>query len=215
MGNYQKLTMKVEILDNDIFNSFSSVQLENYLKGNDWREIHHEEKKVSIWERDDKAGHKYRVWLPLNIELADYGVAVGRLIKTVANAEDRSQLQLIEDLDTIATGDIIRASTWDAEYPLSDEQVAYWQEYGDEYMQLSAQAHDLEHLPKKEKTAESEKRMLLYYQRIGELERGFETVPGPREPEEADEDDEIQPVDTEPVQATQEARLVVTQLTLF
>lgn len=104
--------MKVDILDYEGFVSYNPTEIEKYLAAKHWREIRRDERTVSIWELIDSTS-KYRVWLPLDVTLEDYGIAVGRLIKTVAQAENRSQLQLIEDLDTVGIGDVIRAATWD------------------------------------------------------------------------------------------------------
>ena len=104
--------MRVDILDNEIFGSFIPSELERYLAATHWRQIRYEENVVSIWEYETPE-NKYRVWLPLDPGLADYATAVGRLIRTVALAERRSQLQIIEDLDTVVVGDVIRASMWD------------------------------------------------------------------------------------------------------
>jgi hypothetical protein len=118
--------MLVDILDHEIFSSLLPSEIENYLLAAHWHEIRREEDTFSIWEYTGNTDSKYRIWLPLDVRLADYAVAVGRLIKTVASAENRSQLQLIEDLDTIAVGDIIRAATWDelnrasSSIPISD-----------------------------------------------------------------------------------------------
>jgi hypothetical protein len=105
-------TMKVDILDTSVFASFGPEEVQNYLTTCGWIMIRTDTEIVSIWEKE-VTGQLFRVWMPLDVTLADYALSVGRLIRTVAQAEDRSQLQVMEDFGTIATGDVIRASTWD------------------------------------------------------------------------------------------------------
>lgn len=105
--------MKVEILDDEIFNALLPVDIAKYLAGNRWHEIKRNDNEVSIWETADKTGKKYRVWLPLDVNLGDFAISIGRLIKSVAIAENRSQLQVVEDLETVGVGDVIRSGTQD------------------------------------------------------------------------------------------------------
>ena len=105
--------MRVDILDNDVFSALLPTEVERYLAANHWRQIRRDGHTVAVWERDGTASDKLRVWVPLDVGLADYAVAMGRLVKAVALAVNRSQLQIVEDLETIASGDVIRAGTWD------------------------------------------------------------------------------------------------------
>jgi hypothetical protein len=105
--------MKVDILDNDIFASLSPTDIEHYLANTGWRELRRTSGESSIWDKTNSSGNKFRVWVPLDRRFGDYNEGVARLIKTVSTAEDRSQLYLLEDLDTVAIGDIIRIKTRD------------------------------------------------------------------------------------------------------
>jgi hypothetical protein len=105
--------MKVDILDDEIFNTLNPLEVSKYLDSYNWYELKRNDGEVSIWETSDKLGKKYRVWLPLDRDLGDFSISMGRLIKSVAIAENRSQLQLIEDLETVGIGDIIRTASQD------------------------------------------------------------------------------------------------------
>jgi len=105
--------MRVDILDEEVFNSVSPAALEKYLANSQWELVKLISGEVSIWSASSKDGHKHRVWLPLDQELSDYAASVGRLVRTIAEVEDKSQLQIVEDLETIAIGDIVRYKSYD------------------------------------------------------------------------------------------------------
>jgi len=167
--------MRVDILDNDLFSSLAPSEVERYLTAAQWREVHREEETVSIWEHSDVSNGKYRVWLPLNAEFADYGTAVGRLIKTLALAEDRSQLQILEDLNTVAVGDVIRASTWDeldrtsSTIPIVDGLFLLRRVYG---MARSAASATVEKKPVFPSRSSNQVVEYLQHLRLGQTERG-------------------------------------------
>jgi hypothetical protein len=104
--------MKVEITDDGVFNKLSPKHLRNYLISKDWQCIKQIENTFSIWDIQAEE-QKYRVWLPEDTELGDFSLAMARTIKTLAVFESRSQLDLLEDIDTLAIGDVVRVRTFD------------------------------------------------------------------------------------------------------
>lgn len=105
--------MKVDVRDDEIFDALTPVALEQYLRNSRWTEQKHIPGEVSIWSYDSGDGQKHRVWLPLDRGLSDYAQSVNRLVRVLADVENRSQLQLIEDLETVAIGDVIRFKSFD------------------------------------------------------------------------------------------------------
>lgn len=105
--------MRIDILEEDVFNSISPVALEKYLINARWERLKTIPGEVSIWSLVSADGQTHRVWLPLDQELSDYAVSVKRLVSTVAKAEDQSQFQIIEDLETVAVGDVVRFKSYD------------------------------------------------------------------------------------------------------
>ncbi len=104
--------MKIEIVDHKIFNGLNPVDIEKYLRTTGWRLVRREDGDVSIWEtrlRDET----FRIWLPLNRNYGDFAESMKRLVRTIAMVENRSQLALIEDLDTIGIGDVLRLRSFD------------------------------------------------------------------------------------------------------
>ena len=105
--------MKVEILDYQIFDTLDPTDVEKYLSGNNWQELRRISGEVSIWETSAQSGKRHRLWLPQDRELGDFAASMGRVIKAIALAENRSQLQVLEDLETVTIGDIIRVGSQD------------------------------------------------------------------------------------------------------
>ena len=103
----------MDVLDNEIFAALSPTKIERYLANTGWRESRRTPGEVSIWEKESSGDNKVRVWVPLNQEFGDYNESVSRLVKAVSAAENRSQLYLLEDLDTVAVGDVVRVKTRD------------------------------------------------------------------------------------------------------
>jgi len=105
--------MRVDILDRDLFGALDPAELERYLSSNNWLEVRRVSGQVSIWEMRNGTGKPHRVWVPCDPQLGDFAVSMERALKSVALAEDRSQLQVLEDLETVGIGDVIRLGTTD------------------------------------------------------------------------------------------------------
>lgn len=105
--------MKVEILDKESFAGLAPSHIEHYLASSGWEEFRRTPGELSIWDKKLDGGKKSRVWVPLNRDLGDFEESMSRLIKAISTSEDRSQLELLEDLDTITIGDVVRVKTRD------------------------------------------------------------------------------------------------------
>ena len=129
--------MKVQIADSDAFNSIDPQLAERYLLANGWIEKHRLESDVAIWSNDRPDHRGRRLWLPFNIELADYGIIMGRAIRVLSEVEGKSELQVFEDLNTVALGDVVRNIGYD---PLNRESGTLPYFYGEK---LIRQTKDL------------------------------------------------------------------------
>jgi hypothetical protein len=118
--------MKVEITDDKVFNALSPKDLQNYLISKDWQCIKKVDNTFSIWELINNE-LKYKIWLPEDYTLGDFSHAMSRTIKTLAIAENRSQLELLEDIDTLTIGDVVRVRTFD---PMNTNSSSLPFEYG-------------------------------------------------------------------------------------
>lgn len=105
--------MKIDILEHEVFDSVDYTVLARYLTAQSWNIQSDSLPGASIWDKQTPTGARFRVWLPQDRRFADYSESMARVIRTVAESENRSQLQVLEDLETITIGDVIRVRTVD------------------------------------------------------------------------------------------------------
>ncbi|MDM8551414.1 hypothetical protein QUF72_15115 [Desulfobacterales bacterium HSG2] len=105
--------MKVDILENRIFDTLNPKELERYLSNNRWKELKRVPGEVSIWDNNSERGKKFRIWLPLDNNLGDFAVSMKKVVRTLSLSENRSQLEILEDFNTITIGDVIRVKSED------------------------------------------------------------------------------------------------------
>jgi len=104
--------MKVDILENKIFNSLNPKDIENYLLNKKWKEIKIIPNEVSIWD-NNKNRENFRIWLPLDYNFGDFAISMKRVVNTLSSFENRSQFEILDDFATIAVGDVIRLKSYD------------------------------------------------------------------------------------------------------
>jgi hypothetical protein len=100
--------MKVDILDHATFNALNPSSIEKYLVSQQWHEVKRIESEVSLWVKSGE-----RILLPLDSNLGDFALSLRRVVSTLAEVENRSQLEVLEDFDTVTIGDIIRVKGQD------------------------------------------------------------------------------------------------------
>lgn len=105
--------IKVDILESDVFYGISPIDVGKYLSVNNWVQRKLLPNDVAIWSKRKEGDGLYRLWLPLDNELVDFAESMKKAITVIAQDEGRSQLELIEDFNTIAIGDIIRLNSFD------------------------------------------------------------------------------------------------------
>lgn len=99
--------MKVDITDNATLEALNPSHIEKYLISLQWREVKRIEGETSLWVKSD--GEKSsRILLPLDSNLGDFALCMSQVISRLAKFENRSQLEILEDFDTLAIGDVIR-----------------------------------------------------------------------------------------------------------
>lgn len=105
--------MMEEYLSKDKFTTLSYSTIVNYLEANDWLLEKDINDDVSIFSKKGKLGKRQLVWIPKRTSSSDYFSMIVRAIKGIADAESKFELQIIDDLNTIAIGDVIRIHTYD------------------------------------------------------------------------------------------------------
>lgn len=100
--------MKVQITDPSVFSSINPSAMMRFLNVNGWIEVRRVANELAVLAKRDSDRNRHLVWMPFDHQNADYASMVSRVITTVAEAEDKSELQILDDVETVAIGDIIR-----------------------------------------------------------------------------------------------------------
>lgn len=101
--------MKIDITDHATLNALNPSSIEKYLISRQWQELKRIEGEVSLWVKSHhKVKEQHRILLPLDSDLGDFALSMSRVVSTLAELENRSQLEVLEDFDTVAIGDILR-----------------------------------------------------------------------------------------------------------
>lgn len=105
--------MKIDILEHEIIDTIDPGLIARYLGSQNWTKLPDSFSGLEIWDKESSDHRHFRVWLPQSRRFADFDTSILRVVNTLAQVEDRSQLQIIEDFETVGTGDIIRVKTED------------------------------------------------------------------------------------------------------
>ena len=101
--------MKVEIPANDIASSLPLSSVLSYLKTDGWRQVGPWGDRAVIYAKE-AGGREWQVLIPLGDSLSDYGEVMERLVTVLAQAEERSELDVFTDLSNTSS-DIIRLAS--------------------------------------------------------------------------------------------------------
>ena len=102
--------MKVEIRDPATLSALKPLETAAYLRAMGWRKEADLDGKGSLWLQALPDGEEFDVTLPLKRDLADYALRMGELLRTLAAAERRSELEVLRDVMT-TTADLVRVRT--------------------------------------------------------------------------------------------------------
>jgi len=105
--------MNVDIQDHAVFDSFEPDVVLRYLEAHRWTEIKRIPREMAVFELASDKEEPYRVWVPLSRKFRDYSRVMGSAFKTLAESEGKSQLQMLDDLQTRAIGDVVRVASED------------------------------------------------------------------------------------------------------
>ena len=103
--------MKASVRDSDVLNSMGPLELLSYIRASGWEQQQWVPEKFSVWTKRTDQG-EFEVTLPL-VKFRDYSIRVGELLSTLEVVEQRSQLEIVSDLN-VATADVVRVSS---DYP--------------------------------------------------------------------------------------------------
>src|SRR5271165_122105 len=97
--------MKATIRDAEILRAIRPLELVGYLRANGW----HEEQPLergAFWLKESKE-QSYELLLPLDSNLGDFANRIAEVLQVLERAEQRSQLEIVEDL-MMVSADVIR-----------------------------------------------------------------------------------------------------------
>ena len=94
--------MKALITDRKVFESLKLPELVAYLRSEGWVLTGYMGDTATVWKRLDQ-----HVLLPQEASFADYSRRVAEILDTLAEVENRSQLEIVRDLAT-ASSDVVR-----------------------------------------------------------------------------------------------------------
>lgn len=105
--------MRIEIRDDNAFASIKPYALMRFLNVNGWKEARRIEGEAVVYSKTANAESTALVWAPLSDGFSDFASAVARLVRTVSEVENKSELLLLDELETAAVGDVITLRTYD------------------------------------------------------------------------------------------------------
>ncbi|MER9124262.1 hypothetical protein NKH81_14360 [Mesorhizobium sp. M0959] len=165
--------MKVVVQDTATLRALKPLELAAYLRAKGWRQEADLNGKGSLWLLKSPGGAEFDVTLPAKRELGDYVLRVAEVLQTLANAEERSQLDVLRDVQTTSADLVrVRAPSRDAEngtLPL-DQAVAFVERSRD--MMLAAACAAIDKRPFYAKRKAQQAMDHLSHLRMGQTERG-------------------------------------------
>ena len=94
--------MKARITDRKVFESLRPLDVVAYLRSEGWVLAGYYAESATVWKRQAQ-----QVLLPQDSSFADYPRRLAEILDTLAEVENRSQLEIVRDLAT-ATSDVVR-----------------------------------------------------------------------------------------------------------
>ena len=99
--------MKVQIRDKEALESLTTTTLRTYLKLQGWTDVRRWGKRAEIHSKES-SGRLWEVAIPLRDDCSDYAEFMAEAVTALAEAEDRSQLDVFYDLANPVAGTVLR-----------------------------------------------------------------------------------------------------------
>ena len=90
--------MSRSAFDISLLDTVKPQEVQGYLESHGWIQQEKIGNKASIWIQPCEDGDEFEVLLPLIKELRDYSANISTLIETLEIAEQRSQIEILNDL---------------------------------------------------------------------------------------------------------------------
>lgn len=99
--------MRVDIQDADVLRAVNPLELLAYLRSSGWAEARNEPGRFAIWIRGTIEKPGAEIVLPLDRTVRDYARRIHEALTTLEQVEERSEIQILQDLAT-TSADVIR-----------------------------------------------------------------------------------------------------------
>jgi hypothetical protein len=100
--------MRIAIQDSSVLCSLKPLELMAYLRTKGWTQESEISNKAFLWVSPGN----HDITVPARRELGDYVLRISEALSTLSKVEDRSQLDVLKDIQT-TTSDLIRIRTSD------------------------------------------------------------------------------------------------------
>jgi hypothetical protein len=165
--------VKVEVRDAAALNALKPLEMAAYLRAKGWRKEADLNGKGSLWLQEAPNGEEFDITLPLKRDLADYALRMGELLRTLAAAERRSELEVLRDVMT-TTADLVRVrapshSAENGTLPL-EQAVSFVERSRDMMLSAACAAHEKRSFYAKRKPQQAMD--YLRQVRMGQTEQG-------------------------------------------
>jgi hypothetical protein len=96
--------MRVTITDKEALRALSWKAVKKYLDAAGWRQVEDMPGKSAAYQHTDEDGRLWEILVLLRDDLADYVSRMGDAVSTLACVEDRSELDVYDDLAALDAG---------------------------------------------------------------------------------------------------------------
>jgi hypothetical protein len=99
--------MKATIHDAAALRTLGPLDVAAYLRSNGWRQVDRIGDRGVVWTLGPGGRDEFEILVPLSRDLGDFVPRMADVLRTLEVAERRSQLEILQDLTTLAA-DVIR-----------------------------------------------------------------------------------------------------------
>jgi hypothetical protein len=93
--------MKVTIKDREVLQALDSEAVADYLLAYGWKQVEQIGDKGTAWKLCAEQNREYEILLPLRRTVGDYVLRMADILRTLEVAEQRSQLDIWNDIEQI------------------------------------------------------------------------------------------------------------------
>lgn len=90
--------MDVTVKDIELLKAIHPQQVATYLQAQGWQQKQQITDQAIIWMKDNQSHGEFNLVLPLNPDVPDFPVSMNRLLETLSQAEECSQLDILKNL---------------------------------------------------------------------------------------------------------------------